>query len=169
VTVRRAGQHAGQSPCQCVIPEDVLTQLFPPDDERLSLETCRGGKINTWKKWKECVKLVENPQLPQDARSTEYKILSYCLKFVDTYPTCGSRRDKGVMWQQPTLEWMKYFAEHARVLEWTALNISCYTDDIKERNVPSAGCKCFGNFRCFHCIVYWAYLNVRHPYLCMSA
>jgi hypothetical protein len=24
-----------------------LIQLFPPDDERLSLETCRGGKINT--------------------------------------------------------------------------------------------------------------------------
>jgi hypothetical protein len=24
-----------------------LTKLFPPDDERLSLETCRGGKINT--------------------------------------------------------------------------------------------------------------------------
>jgi hypothetical protein len=39
----------------------------------LSLETCRGGKINTLKKEKKCVKLVENPQLPQDARSTEYK------------------------------------------------------------------------------------------------
>jgi hypothetical protein len=25
-------------------------------------------------KRKKCVKLVENPQLPQDARSTEYKI-----------------------------------------------------------------------------------------------
>jgi hypothetical protein len=43
-------QHAGHSPCQCVIPEDVLIHLFPPDDERLSLETCRGGKINTLKK-----------------------------------------------------------------------------------------------------------------------
>jgi hypothetical protein len=62
MTVRRADQHAGQSSCQCVIPEDVLIQLFPPDDERLSLEKCRGGKINTWKKWKKCVKLVENPQ-----------------------------------------------------------------------------------------------------------
>jgi hypothetical protein len=30
----------------------VLIQLFPPDDERLSLETCRGGKINTLKKEK---------------------------------------------------------------------------------------------------------------------
>jgi hypothetical protein len=29
-----------------------LIQLFPPDDERLSLETCRGGKINTSKKVK---------------------------------------------------------------------------------------------------------------------
>jgi hypothetical protein len=26
--------------------------LFPPDDARLSLETCRGGKINTLKKVK---------------------------------------------------------------------------------------------------------------------
>jgi hypothetical protein len=52
VTVRRADQHVGQSPCQCVIPEDVLIQLFPPDDERLSLETCRGRKINTLKKVK---------------------------------------------------------------------------------------------------------------------
>jgi hypothetical protein len=50
--VRRADQHAGQSPCQCVIPEDVLIQLFPPDDERLSFETRRGGKINTLKKEK---------------------------------------------------------------------------------------------------------------------
>jgi hypothetical protein len=41
----------------------------------LSLETCRGGKINTLKKVKKCVKLVENPQLPQDARSREYKIM----------------------------------------------------------------------------------------------
>jgi hypothetical protein len=30
----------------------VLIQLFPPDDERLSLETCRGGKINKLKKKK---------------------------------------------------------------------------------------------------------------------
>jgi hypothetical protein len=52
MTVRRADQHAGQSPCQCVIPEDVLIQLIPPDDERLSLETCRGWKINTLKKVK---------------------------------------------------------------------------------------------------------------------
>jgi hypothetical protein len=29
-----------------------LIQLFPPDDERLSLETCRGRKINTLKKVK---------------------------------------------------------------------------------------------------------------------
>jgi hypothetical protein len=35
-----------------------LIQLFPPDDERLSLETCRGRKINTLKKVKKCVKLV---------------------------------------------------------------------------------------------------------------
>jgi hypothetical protein len=52
VTVQRADQHVGQSPCQCVIPEDALIQLFLPDDERLSLETCRGRKINTLKKAK---------------------------------------------------------------------------------------------------------------------
>jgi hypothetical protein len=52
VALRPAGQHVGQSPCQCVIPEDVLIQLFPPDDERLSLETCRGREINTLKKVK---------------------------------------------------------------------------------------------------------------------
>jgi hypothetical protein len=34
------------------MPEDVLIQLFPLDDERLSLETCRGRKINTLKKVK---------------------------------------------------------------------------------------------------------------------
>jgi hypothetical protein len=70
VTVRRAGQeefppdpHAGQSPYQCVIPEDVLIQLSPPDDERLSLETCRGRKINTLKQVKKCIKLVVNPEV----------------------------------------------------------------------------------------------------------
>jgi hypothetical protein len=31
-------QHVGQLPCQCVIPEDVLIKLFPPDDERLRLK-----------------------------------------------------------------------------------------------------------------------------------
>jgi hypothetical protein len=37
--------------------------LFPPDDERLSLEKCRGRKINTLKKVKKkCVKLVVNPE-----------------------------------------------------------------------------------------------------------
>jgi hypothetical protein len=30
----------------------VLIQLFPPNDKRLSLETCRGGKINTLKEVK---------------------------------------------------------------------------------------------------------------------
>jgi hypothetical protein len=40
-----------------------LIQLFPPDDERLSLETCRGRKINTLKKVKKCVKLVVNPEV----------------------------------------------------------------------------------------------------------
>jgi hypothetical protein len=40
----------------------------------LSLETCRGRKINTLKEVKKCVKLVVNPELPQDARSTKYEI-----------------------------------------------------------------------------------------------
>jgi hypothetical protein len=29
---------------ECVIPDDVLIQLGPPDDEHLLLETCRGIK-----------------------------------------------------------------------------------------------------------------------------
>jgi hypothetical protein len=40
---------------ECVIPDDVLIQFGPPDDEHLLLETCRG--INKFIK-KECVKLV---------------------------------------------------------------------------------------------------------------
>jgi hypothetical protein len=80
-------QHVGRSPCQGVILEDVLIQLFPPDDERLSLETWRGRKINTLKKVKKCVKLVVNPELPQDARSTKYTLLSVVqcdgLSFID--------------------------------------------------------------------------------------
>ena len=31
-------------PSECVIPDDVLIQLGPPDDEHLLLETCRGLK-----------------------------------------------------------------------------------------------------------------------------
>jgi hypothetical protein len=31
-------------PPECVIPDDVLIQLGPPDDEHLLLETCRGMK-----------------------------------------------------------------------------------------------------------------------------
>jgi hypothetical protein len=31
-------------PLERVIPDDVLTQFDPPDDENLSLETCRGVK-----------------------------------------------------------------------------------------------------------------------------
>jgi hypothetical protein len=33
-----------------VIPDDVLIQFGPPDDEHLLLETCRGIKINTLRK-----------------------------------------------------------------------------------------------------------------------
>jgi hypothetical protein len=43
-------------PPECVIPDDVLTQFGPPDDEHLLLETCRGIS----KYIKECVKLVIN-------------------------------------------------------------------------------------------------------------
>ena len=31
-------------PPECVIPDDVLIQFGPPDDERLQLETCKGMK-----------------------------------------------------------------------------------------------------------------------------
>jgi hypothetical protein len=31
-------------PLECIIPDYVLTQFDPPDDEHLLLETCRGAK-----------------------------------------------------------------------------------------------------------------------------
>ena len=37
-------------PLECVIPDGVLIQVGPPDDEHLLLETCRGVEINTLKK-----------------------------------------------------------------------------------------------------------------------
>ena len=37
-------------PLECVIPDGVLTQVGPPDDEHLLLETCRGVGINTLKR-----------------------------------------------------------------------------------------------------------------------
>jgi hypothetical protein len=36
-------RHVRHSP-ECVIPDDVLIQFGPPDDEHLLLETCRGMK-----------------------------------------------------------------------------------------------------------------------------
>jgi hypothetical protein len=71
VTVRRADQHAGQSPFQCVIPEDVLIQLFPPDDELLSLETCRGGKINTLKKVKKMRQVGRKSTIDSNSNSVK--------------------------------------------------------------------------------------------------
>ena len=37
-------------PLECVIPDGVLIQVCPPDDEHLLLETCRDVEINTLKK-----------------------------------------------------------------------------------------------------------------------
>ena len=34
---------------ECVIPDGVLIQVGPPDDEHLLLETCTGVEINTLK------------------------------------------------------------------------------------------------------------------------
>jgi hypothetical protein len=36
-------------PLEYIIPDDVLTQFDPPDDEHLLLETCRGVKQIHWK------------------------------------------------------------------------------------------------------------------------
>jgi hypothetical protein len=47
-------RHVRHSP-ECVIPDDVLIQFGPPDDEHLLLETCRG--ISKYIR-KECIKLV---------------------------------------------------------------------------------------------------------------
>ena len=40
----------GSHPLECVIPDGVLIQVGPHDDEHLLLETCRGIEINTLKK-----------------------------------------------------------------------------------------------------------------------
>ena len=40
----------GVHPLECVIPDGVLIQVGPPDDEHLLLETCSGVEINTMKK-----------------------------------------------------------------------------------------------------------------------
>ena len=37
-------------PPECVIPDGVLIQVGPPDDEHLLLETCRDVEINTLRK-----------------------------------------------------------------------------------------------------------------------
>jgi hypothetical protein len=47
-----ADSHSPES----VIPDDVLIQFGPPDDEHLLLETCRGIRNKYIKK--ECIKLV---------------------------------------------------------------------------------------------------------------
>ena len=41
---------ADSHPLECVIPDGVLIQVGPPDDEHLLLKTCRGVEINTLKK-----------------------------------------------------------------------------------------------------------------------
>jgi hypothetical protein len=38
----------GNDQLECVIPDDVLMQFGPPDDEHLLLETCRGMKWIHW-------------------------------------------------------------------------------------------------------------------------
>ena len=48
----------GYHPREYVVPDGVLIQTEPPDDEHLLLKTCRGVKIkiNTFRK--KCIKLV---------------------------------------------------------------------------------------------------------------
>ena len=41
---------AFRDPLERVIPDGVLIQVGPPDDEHLLLETCRGVEINTLRK-----------------------------------------------------------------------------------------------------------------------
>jgi hypothetical protein len=43
VLVKRTGTSDSHSP-ECVIPDDILIQCGPPDDEHSLLETCRGVK-----------------------------------------------------------------------------------------------------------------------------
>ena len=46
---RLSGRYASH-PLECVVPDGVLIQVGPPDDEHLLLETCRGVEINTMEK-----------------------------------------------------------------------------------------------------------------------
>ena len=58
--IARPGGPSDSHPLEYVVPDGVLIQTEPPDDEHLLLETCRGVKIkiNTFRK--KCTKLVIN-------------------------------------------------------------------------------------------------------------
>jgi hypothetical protein len=58
--------------------------LFPPDDERLSLETCRGRKINTLKKVKKvrqvgCKSRINSrfSQIRESAKNAQQQVLAF--------------------------------------------------------------------------------------------
>jgi hypothetical protein len=81
VNVCRAGQeetgnqfpldwHGRHSP-ECVIPDDVLIQFGPPDDERLLLEPCSGIKINTLRK------SASSWSLPRIELSSEFALQNF--------------------------------------------------------------------------------------------
>ena len=80
-------------PLECVIPDGVLIQVGPPDDEHLLLETCRGVEINTLKK--ECIKLVINQNsyskfgtyLPEYATSIVSPVITLHLAHVTSAVT----------------------------------------------------------------------------------
>lgn len=61
-----------------------------------------------------------------------------CFKFCDKNPIYGSGQDKGLMWQQSTLQWMEYFVDHAQILKWTTQNLSGYKDTDNSSSKESA-------------------------------
>jgi hypothetical protein len=71
---------------ECVIPDDVLIQFGPPDDEHLLLETCRG--INKYVK-KECIKLVITQnvvQIVDEIHYPKYPYAAFTLQIL--FPKC---------------------------------------------------------------------------------
>jgi hypothetical protein len=69
---------------ECVIPDDVLIQFGPPDDEHLLLETCRGEKINTLRK------SASSWSLSRIARSKlQWQVREFVTQ-MEGWPYCGS-------------------------------------------------------------------------------
>jgi hypothetical protein len=73
---------ADSHPPEYVIPDDVLIQFGPPDDEHLLLEICRG--VNKYIK-KECIKLVINQNCIKMHGQQNIKFATTCFSCSPPY------------------------------------------------------------------------------------